>query len=669
MKVSETTVLRLLCMIIVGITSCGIIKGRELADSLRIHHLPDVEVKATARPSTTRSITPTQTLERKDLEKLNVLQVSDAVKFFSGAQVKDYGGLGGLKTVSIRSLGANYTGIEYDGAMIANYQTGQSDIGRFSTENIDRITLQIGESDDINQTARMQSYAGALNVIRRKPLEGTDKQSRISLTTKGGMWQFFNQYISYEQALSQNFAAQVSGEWMQTEGNYPYTSGSGEKKKRENSDVKRANLEANLFGEFANSGKLSVKVYGYQTNQSLPGPDIYYTTSPGEALKEQNIFAQAGYEQQLSSKLTLKASAKFDDSQSDYTHYSAMYTSGKRESTYKQQEAYLGTVFAFRFTGNWSASWANDGMLGKFNSSFRDNQPERNTWLSALSLKYHRPQFTARASLHSYQSSDRVNQGMAFNNLHKLSPYAGISAQIIRQLPLRFRAFYKQTFRQPTFGDLYLATVPTADLRPETTRQYNIGASWVNSPAAWMPYWSITADVYRNHTDDKIIAHPKAQMYIWSVQNLGQVKAQGIDLKTDMRLQINSQLIWQCGASYTWQQVLDKTDVLTDTYNQQIAYTPNHSASGHMALILPWLDVSYTVLYCGVRYYERVNRPQYRMPAYSDQSISLSKAFTMQGMNIRLSAECLNVLDARYEVVRSYPMPGRSYRMSIMFNY
>ena len=40
-----------------------------------------------------------------EMERLGVHEVADAVRHFSGVTVKDYGGIGGLKTISVRSLG------------------------------------------------------------------------------------------------------------------------------------------------------------------------------------------------------------------------------------------------------------------------------------------------------------------------------------------------------------------------------------------------------------------------------------------------------------------------------------------------------------------------------------------------------------------------------------
>jgi hypothetical protein len=52
-----------------------------------------------------REVIPSQILQGERLEALNVLSVADALRYFSDIQLKDYGGVGGLKTVGVRSMG------------------------------------------------------------------------------------------------------------------------------------------------------------------------------------------------------------------------------------------------------------------------------------------------------------------------------------------------------------------------------------------------------------------------------------------------------------------------------------------------------------------------------------------------------------------------------------
>ena len=72
-----------------------------------LHHLHEVVITAKIN----KEVIPVQSLSGDKLEKLAVHSVADAIRYFSGVQIKDYGGIGGLKTVNIRSMGTNHVGV------------------------------------------------------------------------------------------------------------------------------------------------------------------------------------------------------------------------------------------------------------------------------------------------------------------------------------------------------------------------------------------------------------------------------------------------------------------------------------------------------------------------------------------------------------------------------
>lgn len=111
-------------------------------DTTTYHQLSGVEVLGKVRPSTTRESTPLQVMDKAGIERLGVQDLSEAVKRFSGVTVQDYGGIGGLKTVSVRSLGAKHTAVCYDGVTVTDAQSGQVDISRFSLDNVDMISCR-----------------------------------------------------------------------------------------------------------------------------------------------------------------------------------------------------------------------------------------------------------------------------------------------------------------------------------------------------------------------------------------------------------------------------------------------------------------------------------------------------------------------------------------------
>ena len=88
--------------------------------------LDTIEVVGRRRPSASASAVPLQTISRERAAVLGLDEVSEAVRRFSGVTLQDYGGIGGLKTVSVRGLGAKHTDVTYDGLSLTDAQSGQT---------------------------------------------------------------------------------------------------------------------------------------------------------------------------------------------------------------------------------------------------------------------------------------------------------------------------------------------------------------------------------------------------------------------------------------------------------------------------------------------------------------------------------------------------------------
>lgn len=645
--------------------------SKEKNDTLPSHDLQEVKIQA-VRPSSVKATSPLQFLDGEELQRLNPLQVSDAVKYFSGVQVKDYGGVGGLKTISVRSLGANYTAISYDGIAISDYQTGQIDLGKYSTDNISFISLQIGESDDIFQTARMLASAGALNIITNAPQFNKNKYNQLKAGIKGGSFGFFNPSLCYDRKISEVFSAQINTEWMQTDGNYPFdhilgaNNDSSIQRKRSNSDVKTLKAEANLRGKFKNGGKLLFKLSIYDSERGLPGAANYWDDYSEDRADEVAYSVQAQYIRVMNENWDFQSNARFSFSHSDYLAIDNAYPDGRQENIYYQREYYFNTTVRYKLSPDISFSWANDASYGNFRNNFPNHAaPSRISWQSAFAGKYENDYLSITGSLLSNYNKDAVKTGSDPDDIYKLSPYAGISVKPFKKLPLRFRAFYKNTYRLPTFGDMYYPRMPRPDLKPENANQLNLGISWISEINELLPYFSFIADIYQNKIDNKIVALPTSNMFIWSVQNYGKVAIKGVDFGIKLHIHTGEKIRWHIGSNLTLQKVLDKTDSNSSSYNQQLPYTPRYSGSGIISMITPWLDINYNILYSGKRYYTNINKPQYALDKYIEYGISLQRSFDLNKLDCSLSLECLNLFDEQYEVVRSYPMPGRQWRCGL----
>ena len=174
----------------------------------------------------------------------------------------------------------------------------------------------------------------------------------------------------------------------------------------------------------------------------------------------------------------------------------------------------------------------------------------------------------------------------------------------------------------------------------------------------------VYADTYNSNVKDRIMAVPGKNTAVWMMKNIGIVTTHG--LETGLELHALQGLVRPALlVSYTYQRSMDKTDSKSSTWNHQLPYTPRHSASAVTWIETPFINASCNLIYSGEYYCNGYNGPQYHMPSYYELGLSLWRSFRLYVGELVLKAECINLTDSRYELVRNYPMPGRQFRITV----
>ena len=662
--------------------STSLFAQQQRVDTARTYFIPEITVSDIYQTREVRSTAPLQIFSKDALKNLNALQVSDAVKHFAGVTVKDYGGIGGLKTISIRSLGAQHTAVGYDGITLTDCQTGQIDLGRFSLDNVDQLSLSNGQSDNIFQPARFFASAGILNIQTLTPRFEDGKHTNISASFKTGSWGLVNPSLLLEQRISRKWTVSANGEWMSSDGHYPYTLYYGNeegdlssREKRKNTDVQTFRAEAGLYGNFSDKEQWRLKAYYFQSSRGLPNATTFYYTHSSQRHWDKNTFIQSQYKKEFNRQWVFQTSAKWNWSYQRYLDPDYKGSTGEIENSYYQQEYYLSGSVLYRLLNNLSFSLSSDGSINTMNANLNDfAHPTRYSWLTAFAGKYVNNWLTLSASALATVIYEQTDKGGSAGNHRKLSPYVSASFKLFDKEEFRIRIFYKDIFRLPSFNDLYYGETGNNKLKPENARQYNIGLTYSKDVCPFLPYLSATVDAYYNKITDKIIAYPTKNLAVWSMRNLGSVEIKGIDVTGNVSLQPYEKFRINLSGNYTYQRALDVTnsDPASEegrTYKHQIAYTPRVSSSGQVGIETFWVNLSYSFLLSGKRYAVGQNIAANRLDSYSDHSISASRDFRIKKVTTSLSVEMLNIMNKNYEIVKSFPMPGRSVRATFSVRY
>ena len=663
---------------IVAFAQDGKIRIIEEKDTSTVHSLNEVVVTTSTSTKETRATAPLQILSGEALEGLNAIQVADAVKHFSGVMVKDYGGIGGLKTVSVRSLGASHTAVSYDGIAVSDAQNGQIDISRFSLDNIDMLSLSNGQSDQIFQPARQYASAAVLNITTMAPrFDNRPVNGKVMM--KSGSFGLINPSLHIAGKLNEYLSMTASGEWMSAHGRYPYLMHYGTQANdstsieiRQNTDVQNLRAEAALYGsDSVQNGYL--KGYYYQSERGLPGATIFYNTQnfSSQRIWDRSAFLQGHYERNFANILSLQLNAKYNYS---FTHYlDPMYlgSEGKDENRYSQNEYYLSGAVIYRPISGLSFNLSQDGIINTLSADL-DNftSPTRYTSLTAVAGKYVNNWVMATASVLMTATKDVMADHSKGLQRFKASPYASLSFKPFSNTDFRIRLFYKNIFRLPTFNDLYYGKIGNRDLLPETTNQYNIGLTFQRSITEYIPMLALSCDIYHNDVRNKIVAYPTKNIYTWTMLNYGRVSITGLDFTGDIEIAPCKEVQITLGATYTYNRALNVTDPADRDYRHQIPYTPRISGSGKAGIKTPWFTLNYSLVWSGHRYAVNQNYAENRVEGYFDHSLSASHEFSLRhDHKLGINLECLNLTNINYCVVRYFPMPGRSWRGTIYWKF
>jgi vitamin B12 transporter len=628
-----------------------------------VQHIDEIRVVANRY----KEIIPAQTLKGEELKQLNSYSVADAIRFFSGVQIKDYGGVGGIKTVNIRSMGTNHMGVFYNGIQLGNAQNGQIDLGKFSLENIEAISLYNGQKSEIFQSAKEFGSAGSIYLTTRHPRFEKGKDTNLKAAMRTGSFGLFNPSVLYEYKISEEINTTFSIEWINADGKYKFryrrVTPSGElaydtTAVRQNGDIDAVRMEGSLNGYFP-SGMWKIHLYHYDSERGIPGAIVNNVWRNGERLWDNNSFIQGGYQQDLSSKLRSKINMKYA---SDLTHY--INNDDKLihvDNTYKQKEVYFSWVNKYMIFRNWDVSAAYDFQWNGL-SEFVD--VSRTThWLSAATSFTVAEQLKIQASILETIVNEENRERDTVPNKQVLTAAVFLSYQPFKKHELVFRAFYKKSFRMPTFNDLYYTDMGNAYLRPEYAEQYNVGVLYdINREKKVLESFHIGIDAYFNYVKDKIVAYPKGQQFRWTMLNLGEVDIRGIDFTTMARFLLLNDLRLTGKLQYTYQEAIDITNPADTYYRDQIPYIPWHSGSAIAMLNWKNWSMNYSFIYVGERYNQQENiRYNYTQPWYTSD-ISFSKLMKLKSLSMKFSAEINNLLSQDYDVILNYPMPKRNYR-------
>lgn len=606
------------------------------------------------------------------MKTMGVTDISDALHRLPGINIRDYGGAGGMKTVSVRGFGTTHTGVIYDGIVLSDCQSGKIDLSRYSLDNVGSLSLIVGDNSDIFVPAKASASAASIIISSMSVPGPMDSLWHVTGQMRFGSFGTYNPYFKVGKSLTPKFSFSVIGEYTHAKNDYPFTLENGKlvtRERRNNSMMNSWHGEINTRWRLTPASMLDAKVYYYDNNRQLPGPVILYNPVCHEKLRDRNFFGQLTYKNLSLSKFSFQGLAKFNWDASLYHDEDGKYPGGILDEDYFQREVYVSGSALYVPTDKLAFNYSAD----YFYNNLTTNQmevvgPWRHSVLQSFTGKFQNSWLLATARLLWSIYDNGVKEGISSKDENKLSPSLSVSVQPMRNRLFFIRASYKNIFRMPTFNETYYFRMGSTSLKPEDTDQFNFGLTWQYNSTNWLNALVLTGDVYYNNVKDKIVALP-TNMFIWTMTNMDKARAFGADVTASATFNIARRQSLVFAGNYSWQRVQPRTSPTDPDYNKQVAYTPIHSGAASLSWENPWVDVVVHTTGASDRYGTSSNLPITRIKGYMEMGAALIRSFKIKRNTIDLRFDLTNILDTQYEIVGNYPMPGRAWKFTVTYKY
>lgn len=611
-------------------------------DSTRYHPVPDVVVEGSrVNMSVVNAVT---WLDSALMASLGGHDVADVLRHVPAAMVMQYGGIGGLTTISLRGGSAAQNLVLINGLRLSSALNGMADLALLPAPLVGEIKVIRGGAGALFGAnaitgvvdVRLRHYANDTSFVNATATLASFDEYRASAavgsSVAGGTLSVAVDHRvaagSYPVAITTPYGVldvnRINSDVCVSSVVTAWTS-NGVSAWMIARDSERGSPGPVLSGRMANvSARMWDRdVMGGLNTQILASGSLYLSLKTGACYREQRY---------ADPEATFRSLRGLDE---DFIYREVM---GRLEADY---DAFEG----LHVSSGMELSTAD--LRGNMLDNSVGSQVSRGSGAMFTHVAWELDrQFTLQAGARFDYLSDAGSAP---------STMLGIRWQAVRDAVLRFSV--SSNFRPPAFTEMYYLNYGTASLKPEKSISAELGAviqGYKNDGLV------LEAVCFYVSTQDLIISVPVSAM-TWSAQNVGRAVSYGVELTTSVAL-LHPAVRGQ--VSYTLQDARDRTNRPT-FHNTLIPMIPQEILSAAAFWRPSIFELGLSVVSNSYRY----GLPGGMANAVLDRFtvITLNGGIHIKGHlmtgTIRLNVE--NLLDSRYVVVRGYPMPGRLLRLSV----
>jgi outer membrane cobalamin receptor len=584
---------------------------------------------------------PNLIINNKLIEKVSPYEINSVISLSPGVFLRDYGGAGGLKTVSIRGASSSETKLHINGIELNSRINGSFDLSLLPISLFENVEIIRGGSAIFYGS---NSSAGVINFVN-----DYSKFNGLNFSINSIKEFNINPYFTIK---NDNNLLSLHLDYRDNNGKYPISINNlGNKQivERQNANSKQLSIALNYLYQF---DKLNFETFllGIYNDRGIPGAVLNgKIENINSKMKEKKFYGIIKTNYNIDN-LLLQSSFTFSYGNMNYYDLEQIGLDGKPlESKFDNIDVKLSNKFKYFYIldHNIELSVSYSNLIGNMLQPKLGNKvDDLLVSLSYLAELNNNLNNTTSLSLFGGIRLDKYREREA-----NLSSSIGF---ILNHSNLSILSNLSSNFRVPSFNEIYYLNYGNINLKTENNINTNFGINYNKD------YASSGINIFYNFTYDKIQSIPISPVR-WSATNIGKIESYGIEFNSNLNLfQDRLTLIF----NYTLMSVKDKTPD-SFFYNLIPAYTPLELLNIFISTNYKNLELLFSGNYSSYRYSLRNNAINSILKDYLLINLSFKYNFYILANQIKLIFGINNLFDTDYQIIKNYPMPGRMYSFTI----
>jgi vitamin B12 transporter len=573
------------------------------------------------------SLAAVEVIDRDDIERSQAHSLPELLRGRAGISLVNQGGLGKLTTMFMRGAESDHTLFLVDGVRVGSATSGLTAITDLPVELIERIEIVRGPRSSLYGS---EAIGGVIQVFTRRGASGVTPRVKLGAGSHGlreasaGVDFGFGRAwfgVDYDHQASEGFQACTGA-------GFPVFAGCF----MDNPDPDRDGYENNavsMRAGFKPIDALTIEAQGLRAegNNAYDADPMWDLPDESDTV-QQVVGGKVRYLPHDRVALQLTAGRNLDRSHNSRDGAAISFFESTRDSATLQGDFGLPADQLFTLGLDWTRD---QGSVGDAFSGYIADRDNRAGFL----------QYQGAFGAHDLQASVRRDDNEQFGG----HTTGGLAWGLDFGAGLRLTASAGSAFKAPSFNELYFPFFGNPDLRPETSRSYELGFG--QRRQAW--HWQLNA--FQTRIDDLITY----DVSIASANNIEQAQIRGAELTGSVDFDG-----WVLTGSASYVDPRNRSQGAN--FDKRLPRRARTSARvdldrvfGAWRLGLGWIGE-------GGRHDDVANT--LRLPGYA--TVDLRAEFALHP-DWTLQGRVGNVFDREYETAAYYAQPGREYGLTLRY--